>query len=92
MSEARDKLAQMLQVFISGRDRSLHFVNQIESLLLTHPEFHETVLYDDLSVPLSCYRPGGGENLYDEEDLLIACKDALWEMNQGEELRRLDGG
>jgi hypothetical protein len=88
MSAARDKLAQRLQDVISGRDRSQRFVEQIAGLLISEPEFHGTLLYDDLIVPVTCYWPYGGEGFYDEPSLVLACKDALWELNQGDDLRR----
>ncbi len=72
----------MLQDFICGRDQSLEFVNQIQTLLLD--EFYDTELYDEvLEIPVFCYRPGGGENLYDEAALTIAFKDALHELKKG---------
>jgi hypothetical protein len=88
LSEARDKLAQMLQDVIAGRDRSQQFVEQIAGLLISQPEFQGTMLYEDLIVPVTCYWPNGREGFYDEPSLVIACKDAVWELAQGEELRR----
>src|SRR6266571_3628249 len=67
----------MLEDFVAGRDRSTAFADRIASLLISEPEFQDSELYDDLLVPLDCYRPGGGANLYDERSLALACKDAL---------------
>ncbi len=85
MQEARDQLARMLQDFVSGRDQSLYFVNQIEALLLRH--FRDTDLYELLGEPVACYSIVGGEpGLADAKELTIAFKQALQELTpQSEE-------
>jgi hypothetical protein len=70
----------MLQSFVCGRDRTPAFVDQIAGLLIHAPEFHDTELYDELIDAVTCYRPGGGEGLYDEEAVASAFRDALHEL------------
>lgn len=63
----RAELARMIKRFLSGEDRSLAHVNRMEGLLVDR--FIDTPLYEELSPPLAMYRPGGGDHLYNEEEL-----------------------
>jgi len=66
--QATSELRVMINRFLSGEDRSLRFANQIERYLDEH--FRGTPIYEELIEPLATYRPGGGEFLIDENDLL----------------------
>lgn len=80
----RQQLRRMLEEFVSGRDRSMRHVGQIEDLLLQ--SFYDTELYDDvLGAPVASYRPGGGPGLYDEEQLARVFRDALHDLGSGED-------
>jgi hypothetical protein len=65
--DSRMRLEEMIQGFLNGADRSLTYVHQIEGLLIE--EFADTELFEELSPYLAMYRPGGGEQLYNEEQL-----------------------
>ena len=60
-------LADLLNRFISGEDRSKDMVEKIEGVLIEN--FSDSELYEEISVPVASYQPGGGEFLYDEEAL-----------------------
>lgn len=79
---ARDDLLEMIDTFLSGRDRSMELVNRIESLLIT--DFLDTGLFEELTEPLSLYRPGAGNPYVDEQELA----DSL---AQGRAMLKADG-
>ena len=60
-------LAGLLEKFLSGEDRSAACVDRIGEVLVEY--FQESELYEELSGPVSMFRPGGGEYLYDEDML-----------------------
>ena len=60
-------LADLLNRFVSGEDRSKDLVDKIEGVLLEY--FPDSELYEEISVPVASYQPGGGEFLYDAEAL-----------------------
>ena len=53
--------------FLSGADTSRTLVNEIEGILLEH--FTLEPWFDEASLALAQYRPGGGEHLFNEHDL-----------------------
>jgi hypothetical protein len=61
------QLAKLIKQFVAG-DTSLHIANQIEALIANgFPEEHPA---QDLAEMLAQYRPGGGDFLYSEQDVL----------------------
>jgi len=80
-SDALRFLLELIGKFVSGEDRSLILVNQIESVLAVNfteaSDFPDEQVYEDLVVALSSYWPGGGDFLYDEEGILRAFKEVL---------------
>ncbi len=75
MSATVNLLAELMEVFVSGRDRSMAHVDRIEGLLIEH--FQDSELFEELSPAVASYRPGGGEHLLDEEALASAFRYAL---------------
>jgi hypothetical protein len=67
MSEAVKLLADLLQAFVSGSDRSMALVDRVEQVLIER--FQDSELYEELSPAVASYRPGGGDHLVDEEAL-----------------------
>lgn len=70
-----EELTRALQDFLNGKDRSLTAAGRIEAAL-------DRMFPDDEEVAgmvraLASYRPGGGEHLYDEEDIKKLCEWAL---------------
>ena len=65
--ESLRSLRSMLDAFVDGRARTKEHVDNIEALLIR--EFMGTDIFEDLTVPVASYAPGGGEYLYDEEAL-----------------------
>lgn len=81
MSDNPPSLAQikeMLEKFVSGRDRSMALARRLEVAL--DRAFPEDERFEDLVLALASYRPGGGELLYSEETIHPLCKAALAEI------------
>jgi hypothetical protein len=67
-----EEFAAKLRCFISGEDRSPGFVRSINDLLyaVTPQDIPLTTdLYEDLEIATACFRPGGGQFMYDEEQV-----------------------
>jgi hypothetical protein len=60
-------LAELMEEFVSGSDRSMAHVDRIEGILIEH--FQDSDLFEALSPVVASYRPGGGDHLLDEEAL-----------------------
>jgi hypothetical protein len=75
------QLRSLLEVFVSGTDRSVKFANEIEGqIALEFPEDHPV---QELAEELAQYRPGGGDFLISESEMLPIV--AKW-------LARIQGG
>jgi hypothetical protein len=74
---ATDRLLDMLDTFVSGKDRSLTFVGEIERLLVD--ELRDSDVFLELTVPVASYRPEGGEHLYDSHELAKVFEGVLKE-------------
>jgi len=61
-------LQSLLENFINGSDRSMAAAGKIEVAL--DDRFGDEEPFADLALALASYRPGGGEFLYDEEDIV----------------------
>ena len=72
---SRRALRELLQTFVSGRDRSKSHVAKIEELLIR--EFRGSDLFEELTGPVAAYSPSGGEFLYDEMGLTQVFKEVL---------------
>ena len=77
-AELLQQLRQMLKAFVGGTDPSIRAANEIEGFLLEN--FPDDDGFEDLLIALACYRPGGGDNLYDENSIRQVCNDALNEI------------
>lgn len=71
---AADELRVLIERFDSGRDQSMALAGEIEGLILE--EFATAPFFDDLSLSLSLYRPGGGDHLDDERALAAELRSA----------------
>lgn len=68
-------IADMLNTFISGDDRSMAIAGKIEvSLDELFPDDDEI---QDFVTDFASYRPEGGEYLYDENRMIQICKHLL---------------
>jgi hypothetical protein len=70
-----ERIYFLLQKFIHGADRSLRFAGEIEASI--DEIFPDDDYFQDIVEALSSYRPGGGEFLYDEEEIARMLKRAL---------------
>lgn len=60
-------LVTLIDRFLSGEDHSLALANEIEGILLQN--FTLEPWFDEASLALSEYRPGGGNQLLNEGDI-----------------------
>ncbi|WP_326598312.1 hypothetical protein [Streptomyces sp. NBC_01803] len=70
----------MIDVFLTGRDRSAQFVQEIEDVLVA--DFLDTPVFEVLAEVVSLYRPGAGLPYTDEEEMseaLASARDLLTE-------------
>ena len=68
-------LIELMERFVSGQDRSTALAGEIEVGL--EQIFGEQEPFADLSLALASYRPGGGEFLYDEHEIIALMKRAI---------------
>lgn len=68
----RDLLA-LIDRFLTGADTSLQATREIEAILFAN--FGEEDWYDDVSLALAQYSPGGGKHLFNETDLAGVLKE-----------------
>ena len=74
-SVSAEELVQSLRNFIDGKDRSMAAAGWIEVAL--DEKFPDDEEMADVVLALASYRPGGGEYLYDEHQLVKFCELAL---------------
>ena len=74
-SEKLSSLRAMLEAFIGGPDRSLTAAGQIEVLLdVSFPDDDEM---HDFVICFALYRPGGGDFLYNETQMVAMSKELV---------------
>jgi len=66
-------LVALIDRFLTGADTSLQATREIESVLFEN--FGEEDWYDEASLALAQYSPGGGQHLLDEADLAAVLKE-----------------
>lgn len=74
-SQALCRLFELANVFLSGKNRSIGLVNEIEGLLIE--EFLDTQLFEELIDALALYNPGGGSHYVDDDEMALVLADAL---------------
>jgi hypothetical protein len=74
----KSTLLELMQRFVNGGDRSLALAGEIEVGL--DEVFGEREPFADLSLALASYRPGGGEYLYDEEQIITQMRYAMQQL------------
>ncbi|WP_159073469.1 hypothetical protein [Streptomyces sp. RTd22] len=70
----RESLLKLIDVFLSGQDRSMQIVSQIEAVTIDY--FLDSDVYEILSEPVSLYRPGEGLPYMDEEEMAESLEEA----------------
>jgi hypothetical protein len=75
MPDPHVHIAELLRRFTSGQDRSMKLAGQLEVAI--DEAFPEDEEWQDLMVALAMYRPEGGPNLFNEEQMAIKCKRGL---------------
>jgi hypothetical protein len=63
----KEELLTLIERFVSGDNRSLQLVGEMEGLVLEF--FSDEPWFDDVSLALAQYAPGGGQNYLGEADL-----------------------
>ncbi|MDH3976694.1 MAG: hypothetical protein OEV42_20725 [Deltaproteobacteria bacterium] len=71
-----NKLKDLLEVFIEGKDRSVKWANSVESVIDKINKENETD-FEELQDYLASYQPGGGEFLYNEKEMEVICLKVL---------------
>lgn len=66
-------LIRLIDRFVDGTDTSLRAAHEMEAILLQN--FTEEDWFDEASLALAQYSPGGGDHLYDEADLNDVLKE-----------------
>ena len=78
---ALDELSELLQAFASGRDRSTDLVRQMdEQLSRDFPNgegFPDAEAFAELETATACFKPGGGQFMYDEAQMALVCRYVL---------------
>ncbi len=79
--QSLEALAELLRRFVAGEDQSREFVKEIDALLTeAFPEgagFPDAEAFEELEVGVACYRPGGGQFMYDEAQMASVCASVL---------------
>lgn len=75
-------LANLLQKFISGEDRSEACVDRIGDVLVEF--FQDSEIYEELAGPVSMFARGGGKYLLDEQALAKEFAYALRRLREEE--------
>ncbi|MFI0821953.1 hypothetical protein ACH4TX_40250 [Streptomyces sp. NPDC021098] len=70
----RESLLKLIDEFLSGQDRSMQIVSQIEAVIIDY--FLDSDVYEILSEPVSLYRPGEGLPYTDEEEMAESLEEA----------------
>ena len=80
-SNALDELVERLHTFTSGRDRSPDAVRDMdEQLSRDFPNgegFPDADAFAELETATACFKPGGGQFMYDEEQMALLCRYVL---------------
>lgn len=80
-NQAINKLAALLQRFTTGTDQSRELVKEIDALLIEAfpggDGFPDADAFEDLELAVACYRPGGGQFMYDEAQMAAVCASVL---------------
>ncbi len=71
-----DDIVLLLESFVAGKDRSVEWAKMVEAAI---DDFgvDEDPRFEELREHLASYRPGGGEYLFGENEMLAACREAL---------------
>ncbi len=76
-----DVLKERLRRFADGEDRSRESVLEIDTLLTEAfpggKGFPDAEAFEDLEVAAACFRPGGGQFMYDESQMAAVCTAVL---------------
>lgn len=79
-------LAELLYTFSSGRDQSSGLVREIDDALTcdfpSGDGFPDSEAFAELEVATACFRPGGGQFMYDEEQMAVVCRYVLARMGK----------
>lgn len=75
------ELTERLHTFASGCDRSPELVRDMDHQLSRDfpggEAFPNAEAFAELEVAAACYKPGGGQFMYDEEQMAVVCRYVL---------------
>ena len=89
MNNNFDNLTVLMERFLSGEEQSQGFVRGdiggfLESAFPHGEGFPDADLYEDLDVAIACYRPGGGQFMYDERQVADVFRAVLRRLGTNE--------
>jgi hypothetical protein len=70
-----DRIREMLREFVDGTNRSMQRAGELEVAI--DRAFPDDPRFADIVLALASYRPGGGEFLFGEAELVRECAHAL---------------
>ncbi len=70
-----EELRNLMGDFLSGADRSIQLVGEIEEVVVGN--FLDTELFEFLAEPLSLYRPGENMPYVDETEMVEVLREAI---------------
>jgi hypothetical protein len=79
-SDVRE-LVDLIDKFVSGENRSRELANEIEGLAIEC--FADEPWFDDVSLALAQFVPGGGDHFVDEADLIAELTPAARSLKNG---------
>jgi len=71
-----DKIVGLLKKFECGADRSVDWAKAVEAEI-DDAGFSDDPRFEELCECLASYRPGGGDYLYGEDEMLRVCRSSL---------------
>lgn len=85
---AMNELTELLHRFAAQgarptRDDARELQTFLEERFPGGEGFPDATLYEDLETAAACFRPGGGEFMYDEAQMANICRDVLARLRPG---------
>lgn len=78
MSDTENNVIGLLNAIVNGSDRSYEIAGRLVTAILdSYPEADDDPRFEELLYVLACYKPSGGEYLYDEHQLAEVCGRVL---------------
>jgi hypothetical protein len=81
ITQPLDEVRRLLRRFVAGEDQSREIVQAINTVLTEAfpggEGFLDAETFEELEVATACFRPGGGQFMYDESQMAAVCAAVL---------------